>query len=127
MRREETGARLVALVEAKGYRIAGHETAYVERDLGQAMMNKAAGEMAWTWELLVDPLVRSSSGRIVARGMTPVVTMPDGTKRPRRIGSHMPVAHILATAPADVSIDEHDLFDGLHIDTADLPDSWKLP
>ena len=53
----QTGNKLVELLARAGYQVAGHQAAFVLREHAtQAMMNKAAGEAAPTWELRVDPM-----------------------------------------------------------------------
>jgi len=96
---------------------------HIRRNYGQPMMNKAYGEAAPCWELLVNPLVHTLTRKIVAVGNTPTFDMPDGIRYQREIYSHFPLLHILKTPidKWDVGFDE---IGRLWVGTTTLPSTW---
>ena len=99
----------------------------IYRYYGQSMMNKAAGEAAPTWELLVDPLYNTITGKIVNNCMTPTVTFPDGTMIPRlEVCSHFPLMHIISQPLKEWEIDYQEEYDRLFITTKKFPPCWNV-
>lgn len=116
---------LVKKLHTLGYTIRGRYF-HIYRYHGQSMMNKAAGEAAPTWELLVDPLYNIITGKIVDNGMKPTVHFPDGTMiSDLEVCSHFPLMHILSQSLDEWEIDYQKDCNRLFITTKHLPLAWN--
>ena len=91
---------------------------------GQERMNKLAGEAAPTWELRVNPLRHTITGRIVVNGKKPNINLPGGDLVHKEVYGYQPLTHILKTTldKWDVDVDE---LNRLLVSTFVLPDSWQ--
>ena len=117
--------KLVKKLAELGYTIHGASFT-ISRNHGQPMMNKAAGECAPCWQLRVNPMRHSTSGKVVDIGDEPVVDFPDGTKKQVCVYSFYPLIHILKTPIGQWEIDIDDAYtERLLITTINLPESWK--
>ena len=77
-----------------------YDNFYVGRNLGQGMMNKAAGEAAPTWYLMADGLLRH--GEVVVSGEVPTAIYEG--KSYHGVDSHMPLTWIGSIEPASDEI-----------------------
>lgn len=114
--------RLVKKLEKMGYTVCGVSFQILHSKY-QEHLNRRAGECAPTWELLVEPLRKTTDGRIISNGRMPTVDLPDGTRRTMTIYSHYPLSHILKTPIAECVAHE-DEWGRLWVGTEELPDTW---
>ena len=92
-------------------------TAYIARDLGQAMMNKAAGGTAPTWYLMVNPLLHGIHR--VDAGSPPIV-WSNGV-RYMGVQSYVPLLWILKHPPSEWEFIEADDGIALEVNVPVLP------
>ena len=91
--------RLLRGLESRGVELAPLGVNYhIGRNLGQGMMNKAAGEIGPTWHLLAGPMMQS--GRIMRYGSTP--TARHEGESFHGVESFMPLTWILKHDPRGV-------------------------
>ena len=120
--------RLIRGLFSRGVTIYPAMNYYIGRDLGQAMMNKAAGELAPTWWLARDglwTLRRGWHGDGSGDSAKPMARWNDTDYR--EISSHIPLGWILKTNPArwHIRTNEEHSEDALGIETPDLPPHWN--
>lgn len=107
-------SRGVTLPPATGY--------YISRNRGQGMMNKAAGEIAPTWHLMKDGLMRF--GQLVSSGNTPLVRYEG--REYRGVGSYMPLTWILKHPPAEWELGPGEDDRMLEVLVNKLPPHWRF-
>ena len=93
---------------------------HIARNYGQAMMNKAAGEMAPTWMLYADPW--HTLGRRLHGGSPAVVYQ--GGRRYEGLQSHMPLTWILKQPSEAWNLGEHEDGRALELVVSTLPSTW---
>jgi hypothetical protein len=116
--RKTSAERLVSKLAKLGYVV--EEGDYViDRDYGQPMMNKAAGECAPTWALLINV-------GLFAGKRDPMVRFPDGVVKQVEVSSYLPLLHILRTPLSEweIWVNPEGLDDRLTILTSSNPESW---
>ena len=93
---------------------------HIARNLGQGMMNKAAGELAPTWMLYANPMYRA--GRR-PHGGSPTAVFHGG-RRYEGLQSHMPLTWILKQPAEAWVLGPHEDGRALELVVDELPPSW---
>lgn len=115
--------RLIDGLHEHGYVVGGGPPEILQAR-GQAMMNKAAGEYAPTWEVRVNCMRRHR--RFITHGNTPSVRLPSGDVRELEVSSYMPLGWILKQPVRDwiVGIDDDAGMDRIHVWVEIQPPQW---
>ena len=115
--------KLVKGLLARGVEFSPVENLYIHRFHGQGMMNKAAGEIAPTWELAADGLRRHH--RVIGLSAErPELTFEGNVYE--GAGSSLPLGWILTHDPKHWNLQRQavDFSQLLEIDVAGIPPWW---
>lgn len=94
-------------------------TLHIDRDYGQACLNRNAGEAAPTWDIRANAFYHM--GRRISNGEQVTVSF-DGWEY-EFVGSHLPVSHIVRFKPDTWQLSGDDGF-FLRVDAPEIPKEW---